>query len=82
MDTPTLVEDKGIFEGTRIWAMKYGYEEHERYLTCISQGSSRDWFHKSRVLQAVLQVTLETLGLPVSMHYKHYRLSVTSRSIW
>ena len=82
MDTPTLVEDKGIFEGTRMWAMRCGFGGHERYLTCISQDSGRDWFHKSRVLQTLLQVTVETLGLRVSMHYEHYRLSVTSRNIW
>ena len=61
MDTRALVKDKGIFEGTRIWAMRYGYDEHQRYITCISQASGRDWFHKGRVLQAVLQVTPEAL---------------------
>ena len=52
---------------TRVWVMKYGYGEHERYITCIDQDNGREWFRKGRTMQVVLQVTLETLGLLVSL---------------
>ena len=82
VDTPTTVQDRGLFVGTRVWVMKYGYEEHERYITCIDQDNGRELFRKGRTMQVVMQVTLETLGIPVSLQYKHYRLSVTSQSVW
>ena len=62
--------------------MEYGYDEHEQYITCIDQDNGREWFRKGRTMQVVMQVTLETLGIPVSLQYKHYRLSVTSQSVW
>ena len=82
VDAPAVVEAKGLFVGTRMWVMKYGYEKHEWYITCIDQDAGREWFRKSRALQIVMQVTLEDLGLPVFVQYKHYQLSVTSQSVW
>ena len=82
VDTPTTVQDRGLFVGTRLWVMKYGDEKHERYITCIDQDNGKEWSRKGRSMQVVMQVTLETLGLPVALHYKHYRMSVTSQSVW
>ena len=65
-DTPSVLTQKGIFDGMGMWEIQYGYEKHTRHMACIRIDTKKPW----------MAVSLEASGLPIKQTFKHYQMLV------
>ena len=73
------IHPKGIFVGTVMWVMVYGYSEHSRYITAIECESVADSVTRARRYKQAFQSAFTKMGLPAQMEQQDYRVQLQSQ---
>ena len=76
LDWVRPMQPRGIFVGTLMWVMAYGYSEHSRYITAIEYESVADNVKQARRYKQAFQTAFTQMGLPVHMEQQDFRVQL------
>ena len=82
LDWTHPIQPRGIFAGTVVWVMAYGYSEHSRYITAIEYESVADNATRARRYMRAFQTVFTQMGLPVHVEQQDYRVQLQYQQRW